>query len=127
MKSKTKQRKLRKRLARKRSTSNCCIVYGLYDSEDRLRYIGQTRLILEDRLKWLFKTIRKKVALDQSMSPVEAWAAEGRLIFIKPIDENATWDVSEIIHIDRARQRGENLLNILRGGQDTPHDLALSR
>lgn len=124
------QRKLAGRLKRHRSTRRCCIVYGLYDSSNRLRYIGQTRLILPDRLKWLFKNIRKKLAMGRRMTPVEDWAltceANGESILISPIDSNATWDISEIIHIDRARQRGENLLNILRGGNDNTHDLALS-
>lgn len=35
------------------------------------------------------------------------------------IDAQATWDVSEIIYIDRARQSGANLLNVLRGGNDS--------
>lgn len=128
--SKRTQRKFVKRLARRRSTRRCCVVYGLYDSSNRLRYIGQTRQILPDRLSWLFKTIHRKISASQSLTPVEDWAriceAIGESILISPIDVNATWDISEIIHIDRARQRGENLLNILRGGQDTTRDLARS-
>lgn len=62
------------------------------------------------------------------MYPVEKWLYENNFnVQILSIDKNATWDVSEIIYIDRARQHGVNLLNVLRGGRDTPHDLWLSQ
>jgi hypothetical protein len=60
------------------------------------------------------------------MSPIDKWIAEGNDFEIKMIDSSATWDVSEIIYIDRFRQAGSVLLNVVRGGRDTHHDILYS-
>lgn len=56
----------------------------------------------------------------QGTSPVSQWIrsldAPPR---IESLDENATWDVSEIIWLERFRNQGFELLNVLRGGSDT--------
>lgn len=112
---------------KKRVRKSFCVVYGLYDHKDELRYIGQTRMILSDRFAYFYKTIDRKIRAGIRLSPVEKWIDEaaffGMEINIKPIDENATWDVSEIIYIDRHRIAGANLLNVTRGGCDIPQNL----
>jgi hypothetical protein len=117
-----RDRKLHRSFLRKQPRK-FCVVYGLYDMEGRLRYIGQTRQLLSERLRWFWKQIARRRDQGRKLTPVERWLDECSYfqmpVEIRAIDENATWDVSEIIYIDRARQRGEDLLNILRGGQDT--------
>ena len=114
MESKSKLRKAHKRLRRK-SDRKFCYVYGLTDYTGKIFYVGQTRMLLEDRLAWHFKDARNpKTRVHKYMN-----STMGVEIFM--IDSNATWDVSEIIWIDRYRQRGHELLNVLRGGADTIH------
>jgi hypothetical protein len=121
-----KKRKWRRVL--RRSHARFCIIYGLYDLCGNLRYIGQTRQMPEERLKWFHKQIDRAYARGKSLSPVLSWIDDCRYrndpVEIKIIDANATWDVSEIIYIDRARGEGIELLNVLRGGQDTLAGLA---
>lgn len=122
--SKSTQRKLHKQKMRRPENKRLCNIYGLYDETGALRYIGQTQLLLEDRKKWFFRAIRRRITEGRSLSPLENWINGGGAFEIRSIDANATWDVSEIIYIDRARQGGANLLNVLRGGQDTLHDVS---
>jgi hypothetical protein len=100
-----------------------CLVYALQDSQGNIRYIGQTRLLLRDRLKWFYKAIGRKKRANQRMSPVEKWIDHLLMYEIYPqmilLDGNATWDVSEILWIERYRVKGAQLLNVLRGGNDT--------
>jgi hypothetical protein len=110
-----------------RRPKSACLVYGLYDAQGELRYIGQTRSRLERRLIWHWRHIEQKLRMKLPLSPVERWLAESRLkgecgglgANARVIDQNATWDVSEIIYIERARVAGAQLLNVLRGGVDT--------
>jgi hypothetical protein len=92
-----------------------CFVYGLTDYTGRVFYIGQTRTILADRLAWHFKDARNP------KTPVHKYINSTMGVEIFLIDSNATWDVSEIIWIDRYRQNGHELLNVLRGVSDTIH------
>jgi hypothetical protein len=64
----------------------------------------------------------------ETLSPVHKWLLSKRFnVEIREIDRKATWNVSEIIYIDRARRAGANLLNVLRGGLDTFNDLSISK
>lgn len=100
-----------------------CTIYGLYDNAGKLRYIGQTRQIVRERVKCFMKSIRRSIERGHSLSPVERWIFDsvfaGERIEAKIITDNATWDISEIIEIERAKSRGEKLLNVLRGGNDS--------
>jgi len=102
------------------------LVYGLYDFEGKLRYIGQTRQTLSERMRWFWRQIGQARGGGRKLTPVEAWLDECLLIGfpveIKLINGNGTWNISEVIEIDRARSGGANLLNILRGGSDTIDD-----
>lgn len=93
-----------------------CTVYGLYDEQDRLRYIGQTRLSLERRKKWFYKGIRQAFRRGSKLA--------GNEFEIRGIDYDAIWDVSEVIYIDRYRQAGANLLNVAAGGKDSGYQAA---
>lgn len=57
------------------------------------------------------------------MTPVCGWLfdleIEGKRPVIRPLNANATWDVTEIIAIAEAKANGVRLLNVLRGGSDT--------
>ncbi len=116
-----KKKNFRRRMKRQK-----CTVYGLYDGSGQLQYIGQTRIKLNKRLKWYRTQINRYHRNGWKLTPVLAWISDCRYredpVVIKAIDTNATWDVSEIIYIERARQAGCQLLNVLRGGSDTPYD-----
>lgn len=104
-----------RRLKKRKPDNKLCSVYGLTDSDGIVRYIGQTQITLERRYKFHIKD-----ALEKPERKLSAWLlAERRHIVL--LDGNATWDVSEIIAIDRARQSGADLFNQLRGGSDTIH------
>jgi hypothetical protein len=106
--------KKRKRFKARKPDKKLCSVYGLVD-ETGVRYIGQTKIELARRFKFHMKDAVAKP--DRNLS---AWLLEApRKIIL--LDGNATWDVSEIIAIDRARQSGARLFNQLRGGNDTIH------
>lgn len=116
---KTKQRRKEKRRNRK-----FCTVYGLYDANGELRYIGQTRYKkFHRRRNWLYCNLAIAIRQDRRLTPVLKWLFECNKVGyypveIRAIDKQAVWDVSEIIYIERARSGGANLLNVLRGGND---------
>lgn len=107
-------------MSKKRPKSHC-IVYCLMDQNGAVRYIGQTRSDLESRFSF-----HKKSAFTGA-SPVSMWLAgelmAKREVSISEIDGNATWNVSEILWIERHRQQGIDLLNVTRGGPDTVFDM----
>jgi hypothetical protein len=109
----TKGDKRAHRKLRKGQGKQFCFVYGLAGQDGRIRYIGQTRLTLGARLKWHFKS-----AIN-GKSPVCKWINRTMGVEIILIDGNATWDVSEILWIDRYRREGHDLVNVLRGGTDS--------
>lgn len=106
-----------------RGNRRSCIVYGLYDVNNNLRYIGQTRLTIEGRKKWFYIGLKKAIKRGERLSRVDRWIQAGNQFDIRVIEENATWDVSEIIHIDRFKRAGVQLLNVVRGGNDCIHGL----
>lgn len=113
----TPPNKLRRmsRKSRGRYDRKLCFVYGLIDGFGKVRYIGQTRTSLTKRLE------RHFADADSGNSPVCRWIRTTPGIQIFMIDSNATWDVSEILWIDRYKRDGHDLLNVVRGGGDTVH------
>ena len=108
-------RKSRKFRRKRGYDKKLCYVYGLVDGYGKIGYVGQTRLDLESRLKWHFKSaVNGKTRLHR-------WIRQSMGIEIFMIDANATWDVSEVLWIERYRREGHNLMNVLRGGGDTIH------
>lgn len=98
-----------------------CIVYGLFDPDNgKLRYIGQTRVKLKRRFHFHIKAVRQ---IEVRLSPVEMWIARlldaGKSPEIRALASNATWNVSEILMIAKAKADGHELLNVLRGGSDS--------
>ena len=112
-----KWEKSKARRDRKNGGKKFCYVYALVDSEGNVRYIGQTRMALRARRAFHVKGCRQRP--DSKLS-IWFMAKNPDIIML---DENATWDVSEILWIDHYRRQGANLLNILRGGQDTIHSV----
>jgi len=95
-----------------------CFVYGLYSSKDgEIRYIGQTIISIKRRLsfhkidsfgarkdtykgKWLRKVLK-----------------DGYNVCVKLIDNNATWNKSEIYWIKLYKHLGYQLVNATDGGK----------
>jgi hypothetical protein len=101
------------RSARKKWSKTRCFVYGLYDGEECF-YIGQTRMLLSERLRWHLKDVGKRKALGQRLSPVQARMANmAEPPRIQMVDESGIWDVSEAVWIDRFTTQGHKLLNVL--------------
>lgn len=96
-----------------------CIVYCLMGPDEEVRYVGQTRAELKTRLDF-----HKRSAFTTGTSPCAKWIREnGGNITIAALDSNATWNVSEILWIDRFRRAGHHLWNVTRGGDDTISDV----
>jgi hypothetical protein len=100
--------------AKKKSSTTWCRVYALREAEGKpIRYIGQTRLGLHERLRWHFKGIKERQENGLALSKAQKWIA--RLPtppVIELIDGKEIWDISEAVWIDRLRTRGEPLLNV---------------
>lgn len=103
---------------KKKKDKSRCTVYGIWDGRDMLRYVGQTRLELEARF-----ASHKKHAFSQSPGYFGDWLAgelkAKRNVTIRALDDNATWNVSEVLWIERMKQEGHPLLNVTRGGSDS--------
>lgn len=108
----------------KRKLRSDCVVYGLCEpGTETVKYIGQTKLSASKRLSFHFRSVNKKLNKGHRLSPVQAWVYELRGNGQKPaviiLEARGTWDVSEVIWIERYRAAGHNLLNVLRGGNDS--------
>ena len=113
--SRSSAKKKHRRL-RRRKGKNWCQVYALRDPDtDEIKYVGQSRQSLPERLGWFVKGIGRKKGQGRSLSPVEKWidAMPGkRLPVIEPLDEEGVWDVSETVWINRLIADGIDLLNV---------------
>jgi hypothetical protein len=95
-----------------------CLVYGLFDPRDaskEIRYIGQTRNTKVRLFYHLKGTQVDKNALGKWKRELVAAGVQPQVVVL---DQDAVWNVSEIIQIERAKTSGSRLLNILRGGDD---------
>lgn len=109
--SKSKQKREHRRL-RRSSPKSWCLVYAL-KHEGQIHYVGQTRLLPQQRLKWHFKEIWKRQMHGWHMSPVMRWLESlGCEPQIEVLDRNGIWDISEAVWIDRCRRDGEPLKNV---------------
>jgi uncharacterized GH25 family protein len=79
-------------------------------------YVGQTRCLLITRYRFHL------LCLKASKTEVYKWwrwrLQDGDEVEIFPLEKNATWDVSEVIWIERLRAAGNPLTNMTRGGRD---------
>lgn len=98
---------------RRKIDRNLCMVYALIGGDGVIRYIGQTRQSLAKRLSYHFHDAKS------GTGRLHKWIRQTPGVDIICIDSNATWDVSEILWIDRCRREGHDLLNVVRGGSDT--------
>jgi hypothetical protein len=98
---------------RRKIDRKLCMVYGLIGADGAVRYIGQTRQSLAKRLGYHFREAKS------GNGRLQKWIRQTPGVNIICIDSNATWDVSEILWIDRYRREGHDLLNVVRGGADT--------
>lgn len=108
-----RKRRARRRAAGTLKPKSWCRVYAVHNHEGRTVYIGQTRLEIAGRMRWHRKA--KDTRLARWMRDEKSAGREYRVVVL---EENGTWDVSEIIWIERARVSGEPLLNMTRGGKD---------
>ncbi|MCW5615845.1 MAG: GIY-YIG nuclease family protein [Rhodocyclaceae bacterium] len=93
---------------RRKQRKDWCFVYALYDADGKPRYVGQTRLLLNERLSWHYKN-----AKTSGRTPVEKWFAS--LSYrpeIRMLDDQGTWDITEAVWIDRLTRDGADLLNV---------------
>lgn len=96
-----------------------CIVYGLSasDEPDRIRYIGQTTLPMDQRLKLHISAAKK------ARTPVARWIKahmdRGLEIAATIIKADAVWSEDEISIIAEYRAKQE-LLNVADGGEGAP-------
>ena len=94
-----------------------CIVYYLWSSGDKRRYIGQTSEDLRRRL-----SKHKQQAKRGITTPVAKWVREqlaaGHLVDIEEIagTDRSVWNRTEIDAIQIACDRGWELLNVQSGG-----------
>jgi hypothetical protein len=118
-KGSNKDLKRRERRHRKLLTKTGCTVYGLRAKSDGVTmYVGQTRCLLAKRFRFHLRKISTgKTRLYQWWR----WRLQdGDAIEIFSLDDNATWDVSEVIWIERLKAAGNPLTNMTRGGRDGP-------
>jgi hypothetical protein len=115
LKNPDRVRRAAKKKAKKRPTKTWCRVYVLREAEGKpIRYVGQTRLELQDRLRWHFKGIQEHRVNGWGLSKAQKWIASlPAPPVIELIDAKGIWDISEAVWIDRLRTRGEPLLNVL--------------
>jgi hypothetical protein len=104
----------------RRKPKKHCFVYAL-TLNNKIMYIGQTRLRLKDRLKWHYKAVDNAIHQKRKLSSVQKWINQCSMfclpVEIIMIDENAIWNVTEIIQIERHRVSGHDLLNMTAGGE----------
>lgn len=111
----------------KKKSGNQCFVYGLYDTEDNLKYIGQTKKNPELRLHNHYGELKRRLKKNLKLPQVQYWlhllAKENKFATLRILSSVATWNVTEVLLIERYTKAGVELLNVLRGGADTPDDL----
>lgn len=108
--SKRSIRKRQRQLIRK-GPKSACFVYGLKGEAGEIVYVGQTRTALATRLNFHMRSA------SPTGSPIQRWLVDHRPEIVM-LDNKATWDVCEILWIDRLRREGEPLMNVTRGGKD---------
>lgn len=105
--------KQHRRARRKEWSKTRCFVYGLFDGEECF-YVGQTRLLLDERLRWHLKDVQKRLETGRTLSPAQRKIASmGSSPRIEMVDEFGVWDISEAVWIDRYLTKGHPLLNVL--------------
>ncbi len=95
-----------------------CLIYVVTDENDNIRYCGQTRCQPDKKVGWLLKGAQKN-----PNTPFHRWllAQESAKLKwrVQVVDHDGRWDVSEILWIERLRNAGHPILNVLRGGNDS--------
>ena len=116
MQNQFQKHKTRKARKKRIGCGERCTLYGLAGPDGIIRYIGQTQNDPKTRLSWHRRSAKR------SNSPVYDWLRNEPDVSIVVLNDNATWDVSEIIEIARRRANDAPLLNVTRGGRDTLDD-----
>ena len=80
------------------------------------KYVGQTRCSPKLRLRWHFKNMANRRNRGLTLSPVARWLMTLHAKGLKPkivvVDNEAKWDISEAVWIDRPTRDGAKLLNV---------------
>lgn len=92
-----------------------CTVYGLREPGGYVRYVGQTRWTLSNRLKRHLGDIPKGID-DRRTRWIKEVLDRGGTIEIFPIEMDAVWHEAEIRWIAHYRQVYPDLLNVYDGG-----------
>jgi hypothetical protein len=104
-----RKRKLRRHAQiRRKKRKNWCQVYVLREKDGETPfYVGQTRSLAEERLRW------HVIELSPVQRHIQAMRHAGNTPIIQIIDHEGQWDISEAVWIDRLIRDGAKLLNIL--------------
>jgi hypothetical protein len=102
------------RKTRRQKPKNWCFVYGIKEREGApYRYIGQTRLLPSERLRWHYKEITRYKQIGRRLTRFKKWLISLREPpIIEVIDENGVWDTSEAVWIERYLVAGHPLFNL---------------
>ena len=93
-----------------------CKIYGLYNPRtSELRYIGQTIYNIELRLKRHYNDAKKHK--NKRTNWINKMLRLYGKVHIKLLQENAEWNIDEIIWIEQAKLMGCNLVNGTAGGE----------
>lgn len=116
-KRKAHDRAFKKMFGYKPNRNHCYVYVVIADGE--IRYCGQTRVFnVVEKSKWIIRGARKNPT-----TPFHNWIldrqAKGLPWDVQIVDRHGQWDVSEILWIQKLRDEGHRLLNVLRGGKDS--------
>lgn len=105
------------RRVRRSKAKSWCLVYALREAEGMpIKYVGQTRILPANRLRFHIKAATERVQKRERLSPVQGWVHSlllaGKEPVIEVLDGNGVWDVSEAAWIERLIAGGERLLNV---------------
>lgn len=104
-----------------------CIVYGLCSNSDQsIRYVGQTTSDLGLRLRQHIKRAKNSKRPVHRDYWIRSVMNDGGSIRIVTLQENAAWNDSEILWIEKLKSEGASLTNATAGGEgmlDAPEEL----
>lgn len=102
---------------RRRAAKNWCQIYILQEAPGMpAHYVGQTRQLPAERLRWHFKELERQKATGRRLTGRFKWLDDLQKRGISPtidvIDDSGIWDISEAVWIDRLLRDGHPLLNV---------------
>jgi hypothetical protein len=101
-----------------KSNSRTCIIYGLVSSENGLiRYVGQTTVNIERRVRQHIKNSLRVKATTHKDAWIKKVIRDGFSIEYTILQENAIWNIDEVKWISKLKSDGFCLVNSTSGGE----------